>query len=54
MNFNPQEAHEWFCFLRALEVLLLSGKVQESPPSPPLRTQHESFQLTTLKPYFKQ
>ncbi len=32
---------------------LLSGEVRGSPLSPPLRTQHESFQLTALKPYFK-
>jgi L-amino acid N-acyltransferase len=31
----------------------LSGKVRASPLSPPLRTVHESFQLTRLKPYFK-
>jgi len=31
----------------------LSGEVRGLPLSPPLRTQHESFQLTALKPYFK-
>jgi hypothetical protein len=30
-----------------------SGKVQESPLSPPLRTGHETFALIRLKPYFK-
>ena len=30
-----------------------SGKVQASPLSPPLRTVHETFALTRLKPYFK-
>jgi len=32
---------------------IMSGEVRGSPLSPPLRTQHESFQLTALKPYFK-
>ena len=30
-----------------------SGKVRASPLSPPLRTVHETFALTRLKPYFK-
>jgi predicted aspartyl protease len=33
--------------------LPMSGKVQASPLSPPLRTVHETFALTRLKPYFK-
>ncbi|MEZ2280597.1 MAG: hypothetical protein ACBR12_27220, partial [Microcoleus sp.] len=31
----------------------LSGKVRESPLSPPLGTVRETFALTRLKPYFK-
>jgi hypothetical protein len=37
-----------------LGVQVLSGKVRESPLSPPLRTVHETGALTRLKPYFKQ
>ncbi|MEH2319149.1 hypothetical protein [Nostoc sp.] len=58
VSFRYSSAHRRLALLRiklsqAVTNLTGSGKVRASPLSPPLRTQHESFPLTALKPYFQ-